>query len=224
MRCLSAGEFDAAPRQPVEEHGRHPSGHGDVNDRGNGRIPDRPPRARQRGGTIGYIPISPGQRTRPSRFVRGCRVFCMSNAAGRAPRTYRSNAPMSTTAMPLPLPSFLRGKPKPRWSVGGTPALSPASMAGLPASRAWVLVGPPLLASGPSFGSIGLTARAHDVAVDAVGEAGAAGAVADEVVPLAGEVPGHVRAGAAEIDQVQGDDRVPDAEASRPGSWKTPPP
>ena len=29
---------------------------------------------------------------------------------------------------------------------------SPASIAGLPASRAWVWVGPPLLASGPSWG------------------------------------------------------------------------
>ena len=38
---------------------------------------------------------------------------------------YRSNAPMSTIATPLKLPSFLRAKPGPRWSVGGTPALSP---------------------------------------------------------------------------------------------------
>ena len=119
---------------------------------------------------------------------------------------------MSTIATPSPLPSFLRGKPAPRWSVGGTLALSPASMAGLPASRAWVLVGPPLFASGPSFGSIGLAAVPDHVAVDAVGEAGAAGAVADQVVPLAGEVAGHVRAGAGEVDQVQGDDRVADVE------------
>ena len=50
---------------------------------------------------------------------------------------------------------------------GGTPALSPASMARLPARRAWVFVRPPLFASGPNFGSMGL-AGAHDVAVGAV--------------------------------------------------------
>src|SRR5581483_9942669 len=46
------------------------------------------------------------------------------------------------------------GREIPRWSVLGQPALSPASMAGLPARRAWVGVGPPLSWSGPSFGSV----------------------------------------------------------------------
>src|SRR5262249_18838633 len=63
-----------------------------------------------------------------------------------------SKAPMSTW-----LPD-LRGKPWPRWSavsVNGLPSTesSPASMAGLPASRAIVGVGPPLSNRGPSFGS-----------------------------------------------------------------------
>src|SRR6185436_4516876 len=38
---------------------------------------------------------------------------------------------------------------KPRWSVGGASVLSPASIAGLPQSKAWVKVGPPLSWSGP---------------------------------------------------------------------------
>src|ERR1700716_3995679 len=58
-----------------------------------------------------------------------------------------SNAPMSQ-AIPW-------GRRTPRWSVlgGGQPGL-PASTAGLPAVRAWVSVGPPLFASGPSPGSV----------------------------------------------------------------------
>src|SRR5205807_796440 len=40
----------------------------------------------------------------------------------------------------------------PRWSVGGATVPSPASIAGLPASRARVGVGPPLLARTPSLG------------------------------------------------------------------------
>ena len=41
----------------------------------------------------------------------------------------------------------MRSNPVPRWSVvmpAGTSELLPASMAGLPATRAWVRVGPPL--------------------------------------------------------------------------------
>src|SRR5262249_1156704 len=60
----------------------------------------------------------------------------------------------------VPSPSLSVGRGKPRWSlVSGLPtgsvqpAGSPASMAGLPASRAWVGVGPPLSWSGPSRGS-----------------------------------------------------------------------
>jgi len=43
-----------------------------------------------------------------------------------------------------------RTKPVPRWSVVRLAGLSPALIAGLAASRAWVRDGPPLLASGPS--------------------------------------------------------------------------
>src|SRR5262249_37497977 len=43
-------------------------------------------------------------------------------------------------------------------------------------------------------------------------EPGAAGRVPNQVVPLAREIAGHVRAGAAGIDQVEGDDRVSDGE------------
>src|SRR5262245_47068195 len=77
---------------------------------------------------------------------------------GRVARAsaYRSKAPMSTTARPSPLPSFRRGKA--RWSVAGTPALSPASMHGLPASSASVFVGPPLFRKGPSRGAMGWAA------------------------------------------------------------------
>ena len=60
---------------------------------------------------------------------------------------------MSHLAVPSLLPSSNRRKP--RWSVGKSmPALSrhplglPASIAGLPATRAWVSVGPPLLFKG----------------------------------------------------------------------------
>src|SRR5579864_7965616 len=67
-----------------------------------------------------------------------------------------SNAPMSQIAMPSPLPSMGRGKP--RWStlLTGDAAhalLSPASMAGLPTTGCIVLVEPPSLANGSSSGS-----------------------------------------------------------------------
>ena len=81
----------------------------------------------------------------------------------------RLNAPMSTVAVVLASgPSAFREKPVPRWSVVMAAAragvqvlvktqLSPASSAGLPASSACVLVGPPLSASGPTRGAIGAT-------------------------------------------------------------------
>ena len=46
------------------------------------------------------------------------------------------------------------GREMPRWSVVTPGTATPASMAGLPGSRAWVKVGPPLSASGPSSGSV----------------------------------------------------------------------
>ena len=61
-----------------------------------------------------------------------------------------SKAPIST------LPPKMRANPGPRWSVvvpAGTSGLLPALIAWLPNSSAWVWVGPPLLASGPKFGS-----------------------------------------------------------------------
>src|SRR4051812_27675646 len=66
-----------------------------------------------------------------------------------SPVGYRSNTPISTIWLPLASPSRKRGAP--RWSVAGAPALLPRSMALLPASRAWVWVGPPLKASGASL-------------------------------------------------------------------------
>src|SRR5208283_2754642 len=48
------------------------------------------------------------------------------------------------------------GRGVPRWSVEGAEWGSAASIAGLPGSRAMVRVGPPLSASGPSFGSMRL--------------------------------------------------------------------
>src|SRR6185369_9174604 len=73
-----------------------------------------------------------------------------------------SNAPMSHTTPPRPSPSKWRGSP--RWSVisatGGVeksvhPAGGPASIAGLPATRAIVDVTPPLSPIGASPGSTG---------------------------------------------------------------------
>ncbi|MFN8524592.1 MAG: hypothetical protein U0821_15955 [Chloroflexota bacterium] len=67
-----------------------------------------------------------------------------------------SKAPTSQVAVVSPLPSM--GRVVPRWSVlMVVPPLVPllvqepwtASMAVLPERRAWVWVGPPLLASGP---------------------------------------------------------------------------
>ena len=60
---------------------------------------------------------------------------------------------ISTIRVPLPSPS--RGRATPRWSVAGAPTLSPRSIAALPASGAWVMVGPPLFARAPSRGRSG---------------------------------------------------------------------
>ena len=54
----------------------------------------------------------------------------------------------------------MRPNPTPRWSVvtpGGMAARLPALKAGLPGSRRWVFVGPPLSSRGPSFGSALIT-------------------------------------------------------------------
>src|SRR3712207_3318464 len=56
---------------------------------------------------------------------------------------------MSHLALPIP---GMSTRPRPRWSVVGQPASLPASIAGLPASRRWVLVGPSLSSSRPSWG------------------------------------------------------------------------
>src|SRR5579884_379896 len=48
------------------------------------------------------------------------------------------------------------GRASPRWSVVGALTLLPAPMAGLPDSKAIVGVGPPLFASAPNLGLIGL--------------------------------------------------------------------
>ena len=54
---------------------------------------------------------------------------------------WTSNAPMSTLAVPSPLPSMDRRKP--RWSVVMPSTLAPASIAGLPGRGRMVRVGPP---------------------------------------------------------------------------------
>src|SRR5205085_266679 len=59
--------------------------------------------------------------------------------------TWASKAPMS---VPAPL---VRAKPAPRWSVVRPAGLLPVLSAALPAPRAMVCVGPPLLASGCRF-------------------------------------------------------------------------
>ena len=53
-------------------------------------------------------------------------------------------------------PFTTRSKPEPRWSNngGGVKFGSPASIAGLPGSNAWVKVGPPLSCNGPSIGLV----------------------------------------------------------------------
>src|SRR5439155_21469419 len=76
----------------------------------------------------------------------------VGDAVGAVVPAGASNAPISQTAIPSPSPST--GRATPRWSVAGQAALSPASIAGLPGSRACVLVGPPLSANGPSSGSV----------------------------------------------------------------------
>ena len=70
-----------------------------------------------------------------------------------------SKAPMSTVAVEsASAESAVRGKPVPRWSVIRPAAvaavLSPASRAGLVGASARVFVGPPLLASEPTCGSV----------------------------------------------------------------------
>src|SRR5262249_31902038 len=65
-------------------------------------------------------------------------------------RLYTSNAPISVCS-----PGLSR-RVTPRWSVTGARALSAAPIAGLPASKAIVMVGPPLFlfCSGPSMALI----------------------------------------------------------------------
>jgi hypothetical protein len=59
----------------------------------------------------------------------------------------RSKAPLSQ------VPPGGWGRATPRWSAEGQRELSAESIAGLPSRSAWVSVGPPLSASGPSPGS-----------------------------------------------------------------------
>src|SRR3954451_1445920 len=80
--------------------------------------------------------------------VRFCPSWCCSvgwpssRGGGADPS---SKAPMSQ-APPT-------GRANPRWSSAGQSTVVPASIAGLPASSACVSVGPPLSATGASFGS-----------------------------------------------------------------------
>ena len=139
-------------------------------------------------------------------------------AAGEG-KVHFSNAPISTTVMPLRLPSLQEAGTA---LVGRGDDDIVAEVDG-PASREkCVSLGPAaIVGERAQFGVDGVGGRPNDVAVDAVGEAGAAGAVADQVVAAAGEAAGHVRADAGEIDQVRRDDRVADAEM--PGQEDPPP-
>ncbi len=119
-----------------------------------------------------------------------------------------SYAPMSQTP-PL-------GRATPRWSVAGQVALLAVLIAGLPASRAWVSVAPPLLANGPSSGSTGLAAGANLVVVDAIGDAAGTGAVADQVVRTGGDhgAADVIAAGSGGIE-VAGHNRVAQGDRRR---------
>src|SRR5262245_49146236 len=58
----------------------------------------------------------------------------------------------------------------------------------------------------------GVRGVAYDVAVDLVGDAGRAGSVANQVVPVAGKRTGQVRTRAVESHQVQRDESIPKTE------------
>jgi hypothetical protein len=49
---------------------------------------------------------------------------------------------------------LLMGRGAPRWSVAGQVLFVPLSMAGLPGSKAWVKLGPPLSAKSLTLGSV----------------------------------------------------------------------
>src|SRR5207249_8861195 len=71
-----------------------------------------------------------------------------SNVIGLGQLTLGAVLPASYAPMSI-IPPTIRANP--RWSVAGASVLSPASMAGLPQSSAWVKVGPPLFWSGPNL-------------------------------------------------------------------------
>src|SRR5207249_639922 len=76
-----------------------------------------------------------------------------SKVIGLGQLTLGAVLPLSYAPMSI-IPPTIRAKP--RWSVSGALVLSPALRAGLPQSRAWVNVGPPLSCSGPSLSAAAL--------------------------------------------------------------------
>ena len=96
--------------------------------------------------TISRPANNPAIRTMTHSVNPGTGVGVGAGGGGSAPN---SNPPMSL-ATPC-------GRANPRWSVAGAMLSSPLSMAGLPASRAWVKVGPPLSSKGPRSGSCPVT-------------------------------------------------------------------
>ena len=92
---------------------------------------------------------SPGTSVAPGKIAG-------SVSSQSVPPTDSASKPSPSTSAPrnskAPM-SLARARGKPRWSAAGAAPSSPASIAGLPAVRACVWVGPPLFASGPSSGS-----------------------------------------------------------------------
>ena len=99
---------------------------------------------------VGLGVVGAGQPASPA--GHGGHVRSAGQGTGGGPTiSCDSTAPMSQRATPSPLAS--QGRENPRWSFAGHPALSPASMAGLPPGMLCVWVGPPLSASGSRSGS-----------------------------------------------------------------------
>lgn len=76
---------------------------------------------------------------------------------GATPAVCASNAPISLPSDVLVMPCRSTGRAEPRWSEVA-PELLPRSSAGLPTSKAWVLVVPPLFCNTPSSGFSGAAA------------------------------------------------------------------
>ena len=72
----------------------------------------------------------------------------------RSPQSVMNPPPLTYGTYSYAPASQAASRATPRWSVAGQTAALAASIAGLPAPSAWVRVGPPLSASGPSSASV----------------------------------------------------------------------